>query len=316
MIDIFLVLIFFLAIWSGWKKGFIVGSLGLLTWIGSLITALILYPYAANLLNKIFPALGVWLFPIAFLTIILSAGILFSWITRSIIRSTPLEAHTHGANRFFGILPGAVNGIIWGTIISALLLTLPISNGLSSNTRDSKLAGRLATEASWLEDKMAPVFDKAFRQAVTRLTIRPETDETVDLEFTVANPQVREDLETKMLEMVNEERAKHGLNALKPDPEMTRVARKHSRDMFARGYFSHINPEGHSPFDRMHSERVKFLVAGENLALAQTLHQAHIGLMNSPGHRANILNRSFGRLGIGVLDGGIHGIMITQNFRN
>jgi uncharacterized protein YkwD len=86
--------------------------------------------------------------------------------------------------------------------------------------------------------------------------------------------------------------------------------------MFARGYFSHITPEGLSPFDRMKKLKVRFLAAGENLALGQTLNICHRGLMNSPGHRANILNRAFGRVGIGILDGGFYGLMITQNFRN
>jgi uncharacterized protein YkwD len=119
-----------------------------------------------------------------------------------------------------------------------------------------------------------------------------------------------------MLQLVNEERAKEGLKALKADPEIQVVARRHSADMFARGYFSHVTPEGKDPFDRMRAGGVKFLAAGENLALAQTLSIAHTGLMNSPGHRANILHNSFGRLGIGVLDAGIRGLMITQNFRN
>jgi len=43
---------------------------------------------------------------------------------------------------------------------------------------------------------------------------------------------------------------------------------------------------------------------------------AHAGLMNSPGHRANILRPQFGRVGIGIMDGGVHGLMVTQNFRN
>jgi uncharacterized protein YkwD len=58
------------------------------------------------------------------------------------------------------------------------------------------------------------------------------------------------------------------------------------------------------------------LNAGENLALAPTLTIAHEGLMNSPGHRANILQKKFGRVGIGVMEGGFHRLMITQNFRN
>jgi uncharacterized protein YkwD len=119
-----------------------------------------------------------------------------------------------------------------------------------------------------------------------------------------------------MLEMVNQERRKEGLPPLQPDPEQTRVARAHSKDMFARGYFAHQNPDGKSPFDRMKEAGVQFSAAGENLALAQTLEIAHRNLMNSTGHRANILNPSFGRLGIGIMDGGFYGLMISQEFRD
>lgn len=119
-----------------------------------------------------------------------------------------------------------------------------------------------------------------------------------------------------MLEMINRERGKAGLKPLTADPELTEVARKHSRDMFERGYFSHITPEGHSPFDRMRAANVHFLTAGENLAIAPTLPIAHTGLMNSPGHRANILRPTFGRVGIGIMDGGRRGLMVAQEFRN
>ena len=87
-------------------------------------------------------------------------------------------------------------------------------------------------------------------------------------------------------------------------------------DMFNRGYFSHITPEGQTPGNRMRKEGVRFITSGENLALGQTLLICHNGLMNSPGHRANILNPAYERIGIGILDGGKYGLMITQNFRN
>jgi uncharacterized protein YkwD len=86
--------------------------------------------------------------------------------------------------------------------------------------------------------------------------------------------------------------------------------------MFARSYFSHVSPEGEDLSNRMREARVGYLAAGENLALAPTLFSAHSGLMQSPGHRANILRPQFGRLGIGILDGGRHGLMVTQAFRN
>jgi uncharacterized protein YkwD len=119
-----------------------------------------------------------------------------------------------------------------------------------------------------------------------------------------------------MLDLVNAERVANGLQPLAPDPELTEVARRHSADMFARGYFAHDTPEGRTPFDRMHESNIRFLTAGENLALAPTLSIAHRGLMNSPGHRRNILRPQFGRVGIGIMDGGMRGLMVSQEFRN
>jgi uncharacterized protein YkwD len=116
--------------------------------------------------------------------------------------------------------------------------------------------------------------------------------------------------------MINTERSAAGLRPLAADPELAQVAEAHSTDMFARGYFAHVTPEGRDPFERMREAHVGFVTAGENLALAPTLQIAHTGLMNSPGHRANILQPEFGRVGIGIMDGGIHGLMVTQDFRN
>ena len=119
-----------------------------------------------------------------------------------------------------------------------------------------------------------------------------------------------------MLAMVNRERAAASLDPVVADIDLRSVARRHSIDMFARGYFSHYTPEGRSPFDRIHAAGHSFRIAGENLAIAPTLERAHTGLMESPGHRANILRPQFGRLGIGIMDGEIHGLMVTQCFRN
>jgi uncharacterized protein YkwD len=106
------------------------------------------------------------------------------------------------------------------------------------------------------------------------------------------------------------------LGVLRADPALTPLARLHSRDMPARGYFSHLTPEGRDPFDRMRAAQVRYRTAGENLAFAPTLAIAHQALMNSPGHRANILRPAFGRVGIGILEAGGRGEMVTQDFRD
>ncbi|MBD0375809.1 MAG: CvpA family protein [Flavisolibacter sp.] len=316
VIDILLIAIVLLAAWSGWQKGFILGMRDLLVWIGSLVIAFITYPYAASFIEKYFPSLNVWTLPVAFLAMLIISRILLSILSGRLLRTIPQEAHVRHENRVLGLIPGLINGAIYATIIAALLLAFPLFDGLSTQTRNSPIASRLAQQVEWIDDKLSPVFDKALNQTMNKLTVHPNSDETVKLPYSVKSPKVREDLEAKMLDLVNEERRKEGLQPLKADPELAVVARAHSRDMFARSYFSHITPEGKSPFDRMRTAGVRFLTAGENLALAQTLSIAHTGLMNSPGHRANILNKSFGRVGIGVLDGGMYGLMITQNFRN
>jgi uncharacterized protein YkwD len=136
------------------------------------------------------------------------------------------------------------------------------------------------------------------------------------LNFKVASSLSRPELEQQMLQLVNKERTAQGLAPLLWEPSLLGAARSHSQDMLARGYFSHYSLEGKTVSDRLRHSKARFLVAGEDLALAQTIPMAHEGLMNSPGHRANILNKSYGRIAIGVQDGGIHGLMITQVFKN
>ena len=292
------------------------GVTDLVVWLGSLLVGFIFYQDMGELLYKLFPALGVWGFPLGFLLTVILARLLLSFILHLFIRHTPPEAHLSPVNKALGIVPGLITGSIYAAILAALLLSVPMWNGLSKEARESKIANQLGVQVAWLDEKFSPIFGEAAKQTMNRMVVKPESDETVALHFTVKNTKVLPDLEAEMLKLVNAERAKKGLSPVKADPELTRVARAHSIDMFARGYFSHYTPEKKDPFDRMKKAGVKFLTAGENLALGRTLKICHEGLMNSPGHRANILRPQFGRLGIGILDGGRRGLMVTQNFRN
>lgn len=316
VIDLILIVIALLSIWSGYQRGFILGLVDLIVWIGSLLLGFFSYRYVAVFFQKHMPLMGVWTLPVAFILTIIIARLLLSLLLTAIVKTTPETVHNSMVNHALGIIPGFINGVIYAMLAAALLLALPFWNGLSAKTRDSTIANKLAVQIEWLDDKLSPIFGEAAKRTMNNLTVEPKSDEMVKLPFTVSDPKVRPDLEAKMLDMVNDERTKRGLSPLKADAELTEVGRLHSKDMFARGYFSHYTPEGKDPFDRMHKAGVHFLVAGENLALGQTLLICHNGLMNSPGHRANILNPAFGRLGIGIEDGGIYGLMISQEFRN
>jgi uncharacterized protein YkwD len=316
-IDVLLVILILLSVLNGYRRGFVHGVLDLAGWVLSLLAGLRYYePLAKWLGPRIDLWSEVWDRPIAFIIIAVIVGLIVQLIGLSLLRRLPEDIRERRVNQVFGVLPGFINGLIIVAIISALLLAIPLNEGLSERTRDSALVNRLAVYAEQLEAELRPVFGDAIARSLNLLTIRPDSNERVELPFTVQNPRPRPDLEKQMLDLVNKERQANGLNPLAPDPELTEVARQHSTDMFARGYFAHDTPEGLSPFDRMRAANVHFTTAGENLALAPTLMVAHTGLMNSPGHRANILRPQFGRVGIGVMDGGMRGLMISQEFRN
>lgn len=314
-IDLLLIGVVLFGMWDGWKKGFILELLYLLGLIITIAATFFLYPYLTAFVNKYIPLLGAWALPFAFIVTYVIMRVLTNAFTNRILTDIPTNAHYKGVNKWLGIFPGFINGVMHAVIGAALLLALPISNDLSNKTRESRFVGRLSIPAEWIETKISPVFTEVER-TMNRLTVKPGSNETVILPFKVMAPPARADLETNMLRLVNSERIKAGLNILKPDPELTKVARIHSVDMFQRGYFSHVSPDDKGPFDRMRDHGVKFTNAGENLALAPTLDIAHNGLMHSPGHRANILRPEFGRLGIGIVDGGKYGLMISQEFRN
>jgi uncharacterized protein YkwD len=303
-------------VWRGWSRGFVLGLMDLLVWIGSILLALQFYQPVAEQLAALISWSETWAGPLAFLVLALVAGIIISFLGNALLRRLPDRVHSQAANRALGLFPGFVNGLITAAVLAAMLSTLPLPQNVQIAAHDSQLATRLANQTRQVEVALAPVFGGAIEQTINLLTVRPESDERVVLPYRVRNPRARPDLERQMLEWVNRERAMAGLAPLVGDPELTEVARRHSADMFMRGYFSHLTPEGRDPFDRMRSAGVSFITAGENLAHAPTLTLAHNGLMNSPGHRANIMRREFGRVGIGIMDGGMRGLMITQSFRN
>lgn len=120
--------------------------------------------------------------------------------------------------------------------------------------------------------------------------------------------------ETNMVELVNTERTQRGLTALIADDRLVSIARAHSQDMISGGFFSHTSPISGTPWDRLKNGGVLYRFAGENIAGNQSVSAAHTSLMNSDGHRANILNPNFTSIGIGIRLGGTYGMYITQLF--
>ncbi len=111
--------------------------------------------------------------------------------------------------------------------------------------------------------------------------------------------------ESEVIRLVNEIRVQNGLKELSYDWELSRVARYKSQDMKDNNYFSHTSPVYGSPFQMMKSFGIRYSAAAENIAKGQRTPQAVVNSwMNSSGHRANILNSTYTKIGVGyVADG-------------
>ena len=315
-IDILLLVIVLVGAAAGWARGFLFSALDLVTLAASLAAAFIGWREASQWVATAAPAMGVWIAPLCFVGIFLLVHFVLGTAALKLTVRMPRPVHQNIVNKLLGVLPGAINGAVHAVVAAVLVLTLPLGARIGTWATESALAARFAAPAEWVEVQLAPIFNPAVQRTLQALMVKPDSRETIPLDFRVASAAPRPDLEERMLDLVNTERRAAGLKPVKPDTELTQVARRHSGDMFARGYFSHVSPDGKDLGDRMQQARVGYLAAGENLALAPTLASAHTGLMHSPGHRANILRPQFGRLGIGILDGGRHGLMVTQAFRN
>ncbi len=117
--------------------------------------------------------------------------------------------------------------------------------------------------------------------------------------------------ELALLALLNEDRATQGLSPLTLDPRLCRIAREHSKDMCDRGYFGHFapTPGASSPTERYIAAigyRPSYAMIGENVYFrsmtdkpAETADQAEWAFMHSEGHRANIVQPKFNKVGIG-----------------
>ena len=108
----------------------------------------------------------------------------------------------------------------------------------------------------------------------------------------------------QVVDLVNAQRSQHGCGPLSAEPRLAAAARSHSEDMADRGYFSHASPEGEHADHRIEAAGYHWSSWGENIARGQKDPAAVMDAwMNSPGHRANILNCSFQQIGVGVRTG-------------
>ena len=312
-VDLVIVLIFGLYVFDGYRRGFLKLSWELFGLIVAFLFALKFYPPLSAVIEHSLNVSALYSKPIAFLGIWFITQGIFYLVGRIIAFYTPSVLKVSKINHYLGLIPATIKGFIFISVILILFLIIPINVKIKSAINNSFLGGNLIKVVANVENQIAKVFTNDSGESLSSLT-NPLQDESSKLNFSTTEITIVPEKESEMLSMVNEERAKVGLKALKENILVRNVARSQSRDMLIRGYFSHNSPTGQGLKERLTLANVNFVSAAENIALAPTIDLADLGLMNSPKHKQNILDPTFTEIGIGVVDAGPYGLMVTQDF--
>jgi len=313
-IDLLLILIFLYFVSEAVRYHFLIILSDFLGFLLSLTFALKFYGFAADFLKLNFslpPSLS------KALGFLISASILeafFGFLFTVLVKRIPPKFWKKLWLKALSIFPALGQGIVFASFILTLVIALPFPNQIKKDISDSKIGGFLVEKTLGLEKDLNEIFGKFIEDSLTYLIVDPRRSESIPINVYEDKLLVDPETELKMFDLVNEERKKHGEKSLEFKMELVLVARGHAEDMWRRRYFGHISPEGMDVGDRLSKANISYNLAGENLALAPTLQIAHTGLMNSEGHRANILNPKFGKIGIGVVENGIYGKMFVQVF--
>jgi uncharacterized protein YkwD len=314
LIDILLCFITLLVAFIGYKKGAVETILDLAKWLICIVCGLLVYFFTIELAFDYFPFLpdfSILYFTAVFVFVFTAMYLLLSMLQRWVFKRDGPQTGKTFANKISGIVPGLLMGIVLSLIIGRLL-TFSMFDNISNEATTSEITTTFTPYTNLVEEQITPLVKNYFTPKIAAATAQPVSESDFKTETIYERP----DLEYEMFLLINEERLKRGLPLLKIDEKMKQVARAHSTDMFQRGYFAHVTPEGLNPFQRIKNANIIYKKAGENLAFAKTLAEAHTGLMNSPSHRAAILNPAFKRVGIGIMDGGNNRFMFSQEFRD
>ncbi len=144
---------------------------------------------------------------------------------------------------------------------------------------------------------------EATTETTTQAAVKP-TYTTTEATTEITTSATDSSIANQLLKLVNNARAENGLSPLTLNSDLSAVAQKKADDMKNNNYFSHTSPTYGSPFDMIKNAGISYKTAGENIAKGQSTAEAVFNAwMNSSGHRANILNKNFTQMGIGVTNG-------------
>ncbi len=309
---IFLILVVFGLL--GFRRGLAREAADLAILLISFGSALVFYSGLASFLGNLISLPETFVKAGAFFVIWFIVELILYIASSYALAYIPEEVIDSRWNKWCGVALGVVKaaGII--ALVMATLVILPLGKEVDANIHKSlvgrQLQGNSKTVGKFLEATFGEVASNLARFA----TVTSGSRDKVALGYKIVNPTPDAVSADRMFARLNAEREKAGLKPLKADEKLAKVAVLHGKDMFSRGYLSHYTPEGKSAFDRMKAAGISSFFAGENLAIAADTDEAMTGLLASPGHKANMLSGDYGKVGIAVFDGGVHGKIFVQEF--
>jgi uncharacterized protein YkwD/uncharacterized membrane protein required for colicin V production len=311
---ILLVIIYFAS--EAWRHGFWVILVDFISFLGSILISLSFYKYLALFLRSNFSLSNSISNAIGFLAMaIVTEGVL-GFILARFLHKVPEKLRERTSLKIAAMIPAVGEGLILIAFILTLAVAFPIRPSIKSDIVRSRIGGEILAKTVTLEKTVNEIFGGVINDSLTYLTVKPGSGEKVSLPTAVNNLKADEEASKEMFGLVNNERNRLGIPLLSWNDKIAKVAENYATYMWENHYFGHISLDGKDVGDRLNVAKISYSVAGENLALAPTVISAHNGLMNSEGHRDNILNIQFKKVGIGVIDNGIYGKIFVQVFTN
>ena len=301
------------------NKGFISSFLDLLGFAFSFIFSFKTYNLLSKILITNFSLSKGFGNALGFASAWFSAEIVFFFLIKFFLKKISINVFKSKINIVLGFIPAIFQAGLFFAFILILVISLPLRGNIKIDVLSSKIGPILVNFSQKIESNLKPVFNEAIIETLSFLTIKQDSEERVNLQFKLAKKDLKIDpvSETAMFDLINNERQSRRIRSLIFSEQLTEAAQEYGEEMFINGFFSHHSEvDDFSPAQRLDRKKIDYSITGENLAYAPDVQIAHQGLMNSQGHRKNILSPEYGKVGIGIIDGGIFGKIFVQEFTN
>jgi len=317
IVDIIIVLMLVQAAISGHKRGLIHLIFELVCLLAATATAFFLYQVVGSGIRNWVPLSVSLTNTIAFVVLWIMSETIYTLVMWSfVLARIKKQFLLQEVNEFGGAVLGVAKTAVILIVALLLFAGLPLQATIKRAVTDAYIPNVLLTGTGLWQTWMSSNLGRDIGDTLNFYTVPANADSEVatELGFSTTDVKVSASSEEALLGLINHERADKSLPLLKMNEKTRLVARKYAIKMLAGGYFSHVDLQGNTPYIRLREGGVVFDAAGENLASAPTVQLAHQGLMNSKGHRDNILSPYFSTVGIGVVDAGPYGIMVVEDF--